>query len=68
MHKPESVQENETLKILCDIKIQGNFKSRPKGQISCKLPSKKEKACCLVYFAIPADHRVKIKIDKINKS
>ena len=46
MHKPESVQENGTHKILWDFEVQ---------------TEKKERTCRIVDFTIPADHRVKLK-------
>ena len=51
MHNPESVQENDTHKILWDFEIQSDHLIRP-------IDINKEK---LVDFAKPADDKVKIK-------
>ena len=59
MHKPESVQENETHKILW------NFEKQTNHQIPTERPDlvliNKMKIICHVDFAIPANHRVKMK-------
>ena len=62
MHKPESVLENETHKLLWDFEIQTDH------LISARQPNliiinKKEKkrTCRIVDFAFPVDHRVKLK-------
>ena len=56
MHKPESLQENETHKILWDFEIQTDcqiFTKRPDPV----LINKKKRTCHLVDFDIPGDHR-----------
>ena len=67
MHKSESALENETQKILWDFEIQTDYlilARRPE----VILIYKKERTFHLVDFAIPLDHRVKIKeIEKIDK-
>ena len=60
MHNPESILENEIHKILWPFKIQMDH------QISAKRPDQvivynKKRTCQIVDFAIPADHRVKLK-------
>ena len=60
MHNPKSVLENEMLKLLWDFDIKTNY------LISVRRPdliiiNKKERTCRIVDFAIPADHRVKLK-------
>ena len=66
MHKPESVLENETHKILRDFEIKTDHLI-PARRPELVLIGKK-KTCLLVDFAVPADHRVKIKeSEKINK-
>ena len=60
MHNPESVLENETHKLLWDLEIQ------PGHQILARRPdliiiNKKERTCRIVDFALPVDHRVKLK-------
>ena len=59
MHKPESVQENEMHKILLNFEIQMDdliLARKPDLIIINKL-----RTCWKVDFAIPVDHRVKIK-------
>ena len=66
MHKPESVHENETHKILWQFDIQMDH-SIPHRRPNLVLTNKK-KTCHLVDFAIPMDHRDKIKENEsINK-
>ena len=59
-HNPESVQEDETHKILWDFEIQTDH------LISARQPdliiiNKKEKTCRIVDCAVQADHRVKLR-------
>ena len=59
MHNPESVLVNEIHNFLKDFYIQTYI-------ISAKQPhlviiSKKKRSCRIVDFAVPADHRVKLK-------
>ena len=60
MHKPEPVRENETHKILWDFEIQTDHLI-PARRPDLVLINKKRKTCRIVDFAVPADHRVKIK-------
>ena len=63
MHNPESVQENEIYKRLWDFEIQIDHlmsARRPDLEII-----KKNRTCRKVYFAIPADRRVKLKESKM---
>ena len=60
MHNPESVPNNETYKLLCDFEIQTDH------LISARRPdliiiNKKEITSRIVDFAVPGDHRVKMK-------
>ena len=59
MHKPAPVLENDKLKLLWDFDIQTDHR------ISARRPDliiiKKKKICKIVDFAVPADHRVKLK-------
>ena len=60
MQKPESVLENEAHKLLWDFEIQSDY------LISARRPNliiinEKERTCVFVKFAVPADHRVKLK-------
>ena len=60
MQKPESVQENETQKILRDFEIQmDHFIQFRKPDLV--LINKKKRTCYRVDFAIPADYRMKEK-------
>ena len=60
MHKPESVLENEPHKILWNFEIQTHYLI-PARRPDLVIIKKKGRTCCIVNFAIPADHRVKIK-------
>ena len=60
MHKPESILENETLKVLWDFAIQTDH------LISARRPDlvivdKKKEPALVVDFASLADHKVKLK-------
>ena len=60
MHNPEPVLENDTHKFLWDFDIQTDH------QISTRRPdliiiNKKKRICKIVDFAVPADHRIKLK-------
>ena len=64
MHKPMSVQENGTHKILCDFVIQTDplIPSRkPDLVIITKKKKKKKRICRILDFAIAADQKLKIK-------
>ena len=64
VHKPESVRENETQKILWDFEIQTDHLRRP----NVLLINKRKLTYSLVDFAVSADHRAKIKeSEMINK-
>ena len=66
-HKPESVLENETHKILWDFEIQTDHLITARRP-DLVLINKKERTCHSVDFAVPADHRVKLKeIEKKDK-
>ena len=60
MHNPAPVLENSTHKLLCDFVIQTDH------LISARRPdliiiNNKKKICKIVNFAVPADHRIKLK-------
>ena len=60
MHNPAPVLENDTHKLRWDIDIQTDH------LISAKRPdliiiNKKQRICKIVDFAVPADHRIKLK-------
>ena len=66
-HKPESVLENDTHKILWDFEIQTDHLI-PARRPDLVLINKKKRMCHIVDFAVPADHRVKLKeIEKKDK-
>ena len=62
MHNPASVLENATHKLLWDFNIQTDHlipARRPDLIIINK--KKKKRTCKIVDFAVPADHRIKLK-------
>ena len=61
MHNPESVLKNEMQKLLWNFEIQMDCLSRPDDQTLKLSTKKKKKICKIVDFAVPADHRVKLK-------
>ena len=61
--KPESVQENETYKILKDFKVQTGHQI-PVRRPVLVLSSKKKITSLLVDFSVPTDHWVKNKKKK----
>ena len=67
MHKPESVLENKTHKILWDFEIQTDHLITARRP-DLVLINKEKRTCHIVDFAVPADHRVKLKeIEKKDK-
>ena len=67
MHNPAPIPENNTYKLLWDFNIHTDH------LISARRPdliiiNKKKKICKIVDFAVPADHRIKLKdCEKKNK-
>ena len=67
MHKPESVLENETYKLLWDFKKQRDHLINARQPTLVIAPAKKKKkkekkrTCQIVNFAVLADQRVKLK-------
>ena len=65
MHNPASVLENDTHKLLWDFNIQIDhlISARRPDLIIIKQKKKKkrERICKIVNFAVPADHRIKLK-------
>ena len=62
MHNPAPVLENDTYKLLWDFNIQTDhliLARRPDLIINKK--KKKKRICKIVDFAVPADHRIKLK-------
>ena len=66
MNNPESVRENEIHIFFCDFEVQTDYQisaRRPDLKIinKKKKKEKKKRTCRIVDFAVPADHRVKLK-------
>ena len=64
MHKPESVLENETHKVLRNFEIQTDdliSARRPDLVILKKKKERKKRTCRVVDFTVLANHRVKLK-------
>ena len=64
MQNPAPVQENDTHKLLRDFNIQTDHlisARRPDLIIINNKKKKKKKICKIVDFAVPADHRIKLK-------
>ena len=60
MHNPASVQKNATYKILWDFNIQTDYLI-PARRPDLGIINKKKKTCKIVDFAVPVDHRIKMK-------
>ena len=60
MHNPEPVQENETQKIIRVFEIQTDHLISARRQ-DLVIVNKKRRTCRIANFAVPADHRVKLK-------
>ena len=60
MHKPVSVQENETHKILWDFDIQMDHPIQTRRP-DIVFIDKNQRTCLLLNFVLPADRRVKTK-------
>ena len=56
MHKPESVQENDTHKILWDFEVQTDHPILAKSPNKV-LINKQKTICHQVDFSVPVDHR-----------
>ena len=64
MHNPEPVLENDTHKLLWDFDKQTDHlisARRPELIIINKKKKKEKRICKIVNFAVPADHRIKLK-------
>ena len=60
MHKTEFVLENETRELFCDFKIQTDHLISARRR-DLELDNKNNRFCRIVFFAVLADHRVKLK-------
>ena len=62
MHNPAPVIENDTHKLLWDFDIQTDYLiSTRRPDLIIINQKKKKKICKIVDFAVPADHRIKLK-------
>ncbi len=63
MHNPAPVLENDTHKLLWDFDIQTDhlISARRPELIIINKKKRKKKICRIVDFAVPADHRIKLK-------
>ena len=63
MHNPAPVLETNTNKLLWDFDIQTDhlISVRSPDLIIINPPQKKKKICKIMDFAVPADHRIKLK-------
>ena len=62
MRNPEAVLENDTHKLLWDFDIQTDpLISARRPDLIIINKKKKKKICKIVDFAVPADHRIKLK-------
>ncbi len=61
MHNPAPVQENDTHKFLWDLDVHTAhlIAARRPGLFTTN--KKRKKICKIVYFAVPADHRIELK-------
>ena len=60
MHNPAPVLENATHKLLWDFNIQTDHLI-PERRPDLIITNKKKRTCTIVNFAVPADHRIKLK-------
>ena len=61
MHNPASVLENDTRKLLWDFDIKTDNLISVRRPDLIIINNKKKKICKIVDFAVPADHRIKLK-------
>ena len=61
MHNPASALENDTHKLLWDFDIQMDYLISARRPDLIIINKKKKRTCKIVDFAIPADHRIKLK-------
>ena len=60
MHNPAPVLENDTHKHLYDFNIHTDYRILARRP-DLIIINKKKKNCKILYFAVPADHRIKLK-------
>ena len=61
MHNPASFQENDTHKLLWDFNIHTDHLISTRRPDVIIIKRKKKRICKIVDFAVPADHRIKLK-------
>ena len=61
MHNPAPVLENDMHKILWDFDIHTDHLTSARRPDLIIINKKKKKTCKIVDFAVPADHRIKLK-------
>ena len=61
MHKPAPVLENDTHKLIWDIDIQTDHLISARRLDIIIINKKKKRICKIIDFAVPADHRIKLK-------
>ena len=61
MHNPAPVRENNTHKLLCDFDIQTDHIISARRPDLIKINKKKKRISKIVDFAVPANHRIKLK-------
>ena len=68
MHNPASVLENDTHKLLWDFDIQTDHLISARRPDLIIINNNKKRTCKIVYFAVRADHKIKLKeSEKKNK-
>ena len=61
MHNPAPVLENATHKLQWDFNIQMDHLIPARKPDLIIIINQKKRTCKIVYFAVPADHRIKLK-------
>ena len=61
MRNPAPAQENDTHKLLRDFDIQTDHLISARSPDLIIINNKKKRICKIVEFAVPADHRIKLK-------
>ena len=68
MHNPEPVLEKDTHKLLWDFDVQTDHLITPRRPDLIIINKNKKRICKIVDFAVPADHRIKLKeCEKLDK-
>ena len=61
MHNPIFLQENDSYKLIWDFDIQTDHLISARRPYLIIINNKDKRTCKIVDFAVPADHRVKLK-------